>query len=92
MPNENTNMILKHADQPGYTRTSTCYLRHGGYEVLKSGCQSDKTLPDWQNADCAGTNPPGSDAPVARARRCWLLCGLKWSFVDRKSGKPIYLI
>ena len=28
-------LILKHADEPGYTRDIECYLRHGGYEALK---------------------------------------------------------
>jgi len=28
-------LILKHADQPGYTPDIECYLRHGGYGVLK---------------------------------------------------------
>ena len=28
-------LILKHADEPGYTRDIECYLRHGGYNDLK---------------------------------------------------------
>ena len=28
-------LILKNADQPGYTPDIECYLRHGGYEVLR---------------------------------------------------------
>jgi NADH-quinone oxidoreductase subunit F len=35
MPQE-YRQILKHADQPGYTPDLDCYLRHSGYEVLKS--------------------------------------------------------
>ncbi len=34
MPSE-YRLILKYADQPGYTPDIECYLRHGGYEVLK---------------------------------------------------------
>jgi NADH-quinone oxidoreductase subunit F len=25
-------LILKYADEPGYTPDMVCYLRHGGYE------------------------------------------------------------
>ena len=28
-------LILKHADEPGYTPDIECYLRHGGYDALK---------------------------------------------------------
>ena len=28
-------LILKYADEPGYTPDMECYLRHGGYEILK---------------------------------------------------------
>ena len=28
-------LILKYADEPGYTPDIECYLRHGGYETLK---------------------------------------------------------
>ena len=34
MPSEH-RLILKHADQPGYTPDLECYLRHSGYEALK---------------------------------------------------------
>ncbi len=34
MPQE-YRLILKYADQPGYTPDIECYLRHGGYEALK---------------------------------------------------------
>jgi NADH-quinone oxidoreductase subunit F len=28
-------IIFQHIDEPGYTNDIGCYLRHGGYEVLK---------------------------------------------------------
>ena len=28
-------LILKHADEPGYTPDIECYLRHGGYDSLR---------------------------------------------------------
>ncbi len=32
---KNTKLILKYADEPGYTPDIECYLRHGGYADLK---------------------------------------------------------
>ena len=34
MPSE-YRLILKHADEPGYSPDIACYMRHGGYEALK---------------------------------------------------------
>ncbi len=46
MPQE-YRLILKHADEPGYTPDLECYLRHGGYEDLKKALAiPPKTLPD----------------------------------------------
>ena len=46
MPQE-YRLILKYADQPGYTSDIDCYLRHGGYAVLKRALAlPPKTLPD----------------------------------------------
>jgi NADH-quinone oxidoreductase subunit F len=93
MPNE-CRLILKHADQPGYTPDIECYLRHGGYDAFKKAfALQPKDLPD-------GTKRYGPEqirqevmASGLRGRGgAGFSCGLKWSFVDRKSGKPIYLI
>jgi len=32
---EQRRIIFKHIDEPGYTNDIGCYLRNGGYEVLK---------------------------------------------------------
>ncbi len=87
-------LILKFADQPGYTPDVDCYLRNGGYEALKKALAlAPKTLPDGKVV-----NPPEQIrqevmASGLRGRGgAGFSCGLKWSFVDRKSGKPIYLI
>ena len=46
MPQE-YRLILKNVDQPGYTPDIDCYVRHGGYEVLKKGLTLPvKVLPD----------------------------------------------
>ena len=87
-------LILKHADQPGYTPDLDCYLRHGGYEMLRKAlAMQPKTLADGkvqspqeqvrQEVMTSGLRGRGGAGFSA---------GLKWSFVDRKSGKPIYLV
>jgi len=93
MPSEH-RLILKHIDQPGYTPDLECYLRHGGYEVLKKALAlPPKILPDGRTM-----SPPEQlrDEVMRSGLRgrggAGFSCGLKWSFVDRKSGKPIYLI
>jgi NADH-quinone oxidoreductase subunit F len=87
-------LILMHADEPAYTPDIECYLRHGGYDALKKALAiQPKDLPD-------GTKRSGPEqirqevmASGLRGRGgAGFSCGLKWSFVDRKSGKPIYLI
>jgi len=93
MPSE-YRLILKYADQPGYTPDIDCYLRHGGYEMLKKALAlqarefpgGKKMSPQEQIRDevfKSGLRGRGGAG---------FSCGLKWSFVDRKSGKPIYLI
>jgi len=93
MPQE-YRQILKHADQPGYTPDLDCYLHHGGYEVLKSALRlTPKTLPNGKTL--SGPEQLRQEVMVSGLRGrggAGFSCGLKWSFVDRKSGKPIYLI
>jgi NADH-quinone oxidoreductase subunit F len=93
MPQE-YRQILKYADQPGYTPDLECYLRHGGYEVLKKALRlPPKSLPDGRTV--GGPEQLRQEVMVSGVRGrggAGFSCGLKWSFVDRKSGKPIYLI
>jgi hypothetical protein len=43
-------LILKHADEPGYTPDIECYLRHGGYDDLKKALAiPPKDLPTAKN-------------------------------------------
>ena len=93
MPQE-TRLILKNIDQPGQTPDLECYQRQGGYEALKKALAlAPKTLPD-------GKTQPGPEQLREEVKQSGLRgrggagfsCGLKWSFVDRKSGKPIYLV
>ena len=51
MPKE-FKLILNHADEPGYTPDIECYLRHGGYEVLKKALTlPPKALPDGKTQE-----------------------------------------
>ena len=86
--------ILKYVDQPGYTPDIECYLRNGGYEVLKRAVALPlKTLPNGQTLSGPEQLRQEVMASGLRGRGgAGFSCGLKWSFVDRKSGKPIYLI
>ncbi len=93
MPQE-YRLILKHADEAGYAPDIECYLRHGGYEALKKALAlTPNTLPDGKTL--SGPERIREEVRVAGLRGrggAGFSCGLKWSFVDRKSGKPIYLI
>lgn len=93
MPSE-YRLILKYVDQPGYTPDIECYLRHGGYEVLRKAL----SLKPKQLVDGKVQSPQEQlrDEVMRSGLRgrggAGFSCGLKWSLVDRKSGKPIYLI
>ncbi len=93
MPQE-YRQILKYADTPGYTRDIDCYLRHGGYQVLRKALELPaKALPDGKSA--SGPEQIRDQVKLSGLRGrggAGFSCGLKWSFVDRRSGKPIYLI
>jgi NADH-quinone oxidoreductase subunit F len=87
-------LILKNVDQPGYTPDMECYLRHGGYEALKKALAIPaKDLPDGKKMSTQEQIREEVKISGLRGRGgAGFSCGLKWSFVDRKSGKPIYLI
>ncbi len=93
MPQE-YRLILQYADQPGYTPDIDCYLRHGGYAVLKKALAlPPKTLPDGKVM--SGPEQLRQEVMISGLRGrggAGFSCGLKWSFVDRRGGKPVYLI
>src|SRR5947199_8581592 len=93
MPSEH-RLILKDADEPGYIPDMDCYLRHGGYDALKKAMAlQPKTLPDGKTMSAPEQIREEVRLSGLRGRGgAGFSCGLKWSFVDRKSGKPIYLI
>jgi NADH-quinone oxidoreductase subunit F len=75
-------IILKHVDEAGYTPDIECYIKNGGYEDLKKAVT-------MKPADiCAEVEKSG----VRGRGGAGFPAGMKWKFLDRKSGKPIYLI
>jgi NADH-quinone oxidoreductase subunit F len=93
MPEE-YKLILKDLDQPGYAPDLACYLRHGGYAALKQALASGpRELPDGKKLSPQEAVREDVKASGLRGRGgAGFSAGLKWSFVDRRSGKPIYLI
>ncbi|MCC6234648.1 MAG: NADH-quinone oxidoreductase subunit F, partial [Verrucomicrobiales bacterium] len=93
MPQE-YRLILKNADAPGYTQDIDCYMRHGGYQTLQR-CLSlpVRELPDGKKQTAQEQIRDEVLKSGLRGRGgAGFSTGLKWSFVDRRSGKPIYLI
>ncbi len=93
MPEEH-RLILKHADTSGYRNDLACYVKHGGYKTLKKALALQKkqvagkgmmTPQEWLREEVKNSGLRGRGG-------AGFPCGLKWSFVDRSSGKPIYLI
>jgi len=93
MPRE-YRLILKHLDQPGYTPDLDCYLRHGGYAALKQALAlAPKTTADGKTVSPQEQIRQEVTISGLRGRGgAGFSCGMKWSLVDRKSGKPIYLV
>jgi NADH-quinone oxidoreductase subunit F len=75
-------IIFNHIDEPGYSPDMACYLRHGGYEMLRKALlrKPEELIEEVKKSGLRGRG--GAGFP----------CGVKWTLVDRKSGKPIYLV
>ncbi|MGF1530539.1 MAG: NADH-quinone oxidoreductase subunit NuoF [Puniceicoccaceae bacterium] len=82
MPAIEKRMLLKHVDQPGYTTDIECYLENGGYQTLKKAFAMTPEDVSKEVLDSGVRGRGGAGFPA----------GMKWKFLDRKSGKPIYLI
>ena len=79
---EEQRLILKYADEPSYTNDIACYIKNGGYEELKKAIQMKPEDICKEVLDSGVRGRGGAGFPA----------GMKWKFLDRKSGKPIYLI
>ena len=93
MPQE-YKLLLKNADEPGYSNDIECYERNGGYQAFR------KVLA----IKAAKDSDANEITPQAQLRRSVLdsglrgrggagfSCGLKWSFIRHPNPKPVYLI
>jgi NADH-quinone oxidoreductase subunit F len=75
-------ILLKHADAEGHTPDIDCYIANGGYTQLKKAfaMKPADICAEVEKSGLRGRGGAGFPA------------GMKWKFLDRKSGKPIYLI
>ena len=82
MSHQETRLIFKHIDEDGYTNDIDCYVKNGGYDQLKKAVtmQPEDICAEVLTSGVRGRGGAGFPA------------GMKWKFLDRKSGKPIYLI
>tara|TARA_B100001093_G_scaffold137167_1_gene129690 strand:+ start:289 stop:1644 length:1356 start_codon:yes stop_codon:yes gene_type:complete len=79
---QETRIILKHADNPSYSNRIKCYVREGGYKMLKKALAGKPEAIGEEVLKSGVRGRGGAGFPA----------GMKWKFLDRKSGKPIYLI
>jgi len=75
-------IILKNADDPSYSNQIDCYVRMGGYENLKKAISMQPEEVGEEVLKSGSRGRGGAGFPA----------GMKWKLLDRKSGKPIYLI
>ena len=75
-------ILMANMSHPGYTGSMEDYLRTGGYETLKKALmiKPETIVAEVAHSELRGRG--GAGFP----------CGMKWRFLDRKSGKPIYLV
>lgn len=75
-------LLLEHIDVPGI-ESFDVYRRHGGYAAVEKalrGMSPEDVTEEVKQSGLRGRG--GAGFPT----------GLKWTFLDRKSGKPIYLV
>lgn len=75
-------IIYKHIGLEGWNTSIDKYESDGGYTTLKDTVKRDKAelCAEMEKSKLRGRG--GAGFPI----------GMKWKFLDRKSGKPIYLI
>ena len=88
MPQE-YKLLLKHADEAGYTVDLECYERHGGYAALRQALAMKATS---ETTPQAQVRKSVLDSGLRGRGGAGFSCGLKWSFVRHPNPKPVYLI
>ncbi len=77
-----TRIILANSEREDFDASIDCYTRNGGYDVLKKALSMKPEEVHQEVLDSGIRGRGGAGFPA----------GMKWKFLDRKSGKPIYLI
>ena len=88
MPQE-YKLLLKHADESGYSNDLECYERHGGYAALRQALAMKATS---ETTPQAQVRKSVLDSGLRGRGGAGFSCGLKWSFVRHPNPKPVYLI
>jgi NADH-quinone oxidoreductase subunit F len=75
-------VLLANITKPGYTGSIADYEREGGYAALRKalGMKPEDVVAEVKSSEIRGRG--GAGFP----------CGLKWSFLAKGTGKPVYLI
>jgi NADH-quinone oxidoreductase subunit F len=75
-------VLLANMSKPGYTGSIDDYIREGGYQALPKalGMKPDDIVAEVKNSEIRGRG--GAGFP----------CGMKWSFLAKGTGKPVYLV
>ena len=87
-------LILKHLDSPGYTPDIACYQKHGGYTTLKKVL----ALQPITTADGKTVTPQEQlrnevkQSGLRGRGGAGFSTGMKWSFINHATGKPVYLV
>ncbi|MAY05742.1 MAG: NADH-quinone oxidoreductase subunit NuoF [Verrucomicrobiales bacterium] len=93
MPQE-YKLLLKNADEPGYSNDIECYERNGGYQTFRKAL-AIKTAKDSNNKEItpqAQLRTSVLDSGLRGRGGAGFSCGLKWSFIRHPNPKPVYLI
>jgi NADH-quinone oxidoreductase subunit F len=75
-------ILLANITKPGYTGSLADYEKEGGYQALKKALsmKPEDIVNEVKDSEIRGRG--GAGFP----------CGMKWSFLAKNTGKPIYLV
>ena len=75
-------VLLANMSKPGYTGSIDDYIREGGYKALRKalGMKPEEIVAEVKDSQIRGRG--GAGFP----------CGMKWGFLAKGTGKPIYLV
>ncbi len=79
---QENRILYRHIDIPDWNASIECYEADGGYQVLKDALKRDRQELCDEVLKSGIKGRGGAGFPM----------GMKWKFLDRKSGKPIYLV